>query len=159
VLPRRCMKVRYDGLWRATRRADLDHARTLLAAAHERGGPATRAAHGPARRAPGRRARVPAVPHRDADAGRDPAARPEGASMTVRRAMITRPLVRDVRAARVRRCVCQAADLAGRTGPRRPESPPMTRAVVGGGRTVTRVGTPRRRSIGAALAVEPFQLQ
>ena len=33
VLPRRCMKVRYYGLWSATRRADLDHARTLLAAA------------------------------------------------------------------------------------------------------------------------------
>ena len=32
VLPRRCMKVRYYGLWSATRRADLDHARTLLAA-------------------------------------------------------------------------------------------------------------------------------
>jgi len=30
VLPRRCMKVRYYGLWSATRRADLDHARTLL---------------------------------------------------------------------------------------------------------------------------------
>ncbi len=34
VLPRRCIKVRYYGLWSATRRADLDHARTLLAAAH-----------------------------------------------------------------------------------------------------------------------------
>jgi len=32
VLPRRCTKVRYYGLWSATRRADLDHARTLLAA-------------------------------------------------------------------------------------------------------------------------------
>ena len=30
VLPRRCTKVRYYGLWSATRRADLDHARTLL---------------------------------------------------------------------------------------------------------------------------------
>jgi hypothetical protein len=30
VLPRRCAKVRYYGLWSATRRADLDHARTLL---------------------------------------------------------------------------------------------------------------------------------
>jgi predicted RNA-binding Zn-ribbon protein involved in translation (DUF1610 family) len=30
VLPRRCMKVRYYGLWSATRRTDLDHARTLL---------------------------------------------------------------------------------------------------------------------------------
>ena len=34
VLPRRCIKVRYYGLWSATRRADLDHARTLLDAAH-----------------------------------------------------------------------------------------------------------------------------
>ena len=33
VLPRRCMKVRYYGLWSATRRADLDRARTLLTAA------------------------------------------------------------------------------------------------------------------------------
>ena len=33
VLPRRCTKVRYYGLWSATRRADLDHARTLLNAA------------------------------------------------------------------------------------------------------------------------------
>lgn len=33
VLPHRCTKVRYYGLWSATRRADLDHARTLLAAA------------------------------------------------------------------------------------------------------------------------------
>jgi hypothetical protein len=33
VLPRRCMKVRYYGLWSATRRADLDHARDLLPAA------------------------------------------------------------------------------------------------------------------------------
>lgn len=33
VLPRRCTKVRYYGLWSATRRSDLDHARTLLAAA------------------------------------------------------------------------------------------------------------------------------
>jgi hypothetical protein len=32
VLPRRCTKVRYYGLWSATRRADLDHARTLLEA-------------------------------------------------------------------------------------------------------------------------------
>jgi hypothetical protein len=32
VLPRRCMKVRYYGLWSATRRKDLDHARTLLVA-------------------------------------------------------------------------------------------------------------------------------
>ena len=30
VLPRRCTKVRYYGLWSATRRADLEHARTLL---------------------------------------------------------------------------------------------------------------------------------
>jgi hypothetical protein len=43
VLPRRCMKVRYYGLWSATRRADLDHARTLLDAAHATaaGAPAT----------------------------------------------------------------------------------------------------------------------
>ncbi|MDO8681410.1 MAG: IS91 family transposase [Acidobacteriota bacterium] len=34
VLPRRCAKVRYYGLWSATRRADLDHARTLLDTAH-----------------------------------------------------------------------------------------------------------------------------
>ncbi len=34
VLPRRCTKLRYYGLWSATRRADLDHARTLLDAAH-----------------------------------------------------------------------------------------------------------------------------
>ena len=32
VLPRRCMKVRYYGLWSATRRTDLDLARTLLEA-------------------------------------------------------------------------------------------------------------------------------
>ena len=32
VLPRRCMKVRYYGLWSATRRKDLDLARTLLEA-------------------------------------------------------------------------------------------------------------------------------
>ena len=32
ILPRRCMKVRYYGLWSATRRADLDHARDLLPA-------------------------------------------------------------------------------------------------------------------------------
>jgi hypothetical protein len=32
VLPRRCAKVRYYGLWSATRRADLDQARTLLEA-------------------------------------------------------------------------------------------------------------------------------
>ena len=38
VLPRRCTKVRYYGLGSATRRADLDHARTLLEA--ERAGPA-----------------------------------------------------------------------------------------------------------------------
>ncbi|MBM4195048.1 MAG: IS91 family transposase [Gemmatimonadetes bacterium] len=30
VLPRRCAKVRYYGLWSATRRADREHARTLL---------------------------------------------------------------------------------------------------------------------------------
>jgi hypothetical protein len=34
VLPRRCAKVRYYGLWSATRRADLAHARTLLDEAH-----------------------------------------------------------------------------------------------------------------------------
>ncbi|MGQ0736345.1 MAG: IS91 family transposase [Acidobacteriota bacterium] len=33
VLPRRCMKVRYYGLWSTTRRADLDHARDRLPAA------------------------------------------------------------------------------------------------------------------------------
>ena len=32
VLPRRCAKLRYYGLWSATRRADLEHARTLLEA-------------------------------------------------------------------------------------------------------------------------------
>jgi hypothetical protein len=32
VLPRRCTKVRYYGLWSATRRKDLDLARTLLEA-------------------------------------------------------------------------------------------------------------------------------
>jgi hypothetical protein len=32
VLPRRCTKVRYYGLWSATRRSDLDLARTLLEA-------------------------------------------------------------------------------------------------------------------------------
>ena len=34
VLPHRCTKVRYYGLWSATRRADLNHAHTLLDAAH-----------------------------------------------------------------------------------------------------------------------------
>ena len=43
VLPRRCMKVRYYGLWSATRRADLAHARTLLAAAHATATPVGRA--------------------------------------------------------------------------------------------------------------------
>lgn len=33
VLPRRCMKVRYYGLWSHTRRSDLDHARQLRATA------------------------------------------------------------------------------------------------------------------------------
>lgn len=33
VLPRRCTKVRYYGLWSATRRTDLDQARDLLNAA------------------------------------------------------------------------------------------------------------------------------
>jgi predicted RNA-binding Zn-ribbon protein involved in translation (DUF1610 family) len=34
VLPRRCTKVRYYGLWSATRRAHRDHARDLLQTAH-----------------------------------------------------------------------------------------------------------------------------
>lgn len=32
VLPRGCAKVRYDGLWSASRRKDLAHARDLLSA-------------------------------------------------------------------------------------------------------------------------------
>ena len=79
--------------------------------------------------------------------------------MTVRRAMITRPLVRDVRAARVWGRVCQAANLAGRTGPRRPESPPMTRAVARAGRPTTHGGTRQLRSTVAALALAPFEPQ
>ena len=39
VLPPRCTKVRYYGLWSATRRADLDHARDLLQAAHATASP------------------------------------------------------------------------------------------------------------------------
>ena len=39
VLPRRCTKVRYYGLWSATRRADLDHARALLHAARATASP------------------------------------------------------------------------------------------------------------------------
>jgi hypothetical protein len=39
VLPRRCMKVRYYGLWSATRRSDLDHARDLLQAARSTASP------------------------------------------------------------------------------------------------------------------------
>ena len=79
--------------------------------------------------------------------------------MTVPRAATTRPLVCDVRAARVRRGVCQAADQAGGTGPRRPASPPMTRALVVGGGAVARAATRQRRPTVAALAVEPFELQ
>ena len=44
VLPRRCMKVRYYGLWSATRRADLDHARDLLLAASATASPTPRPA-------------------------------------------------------------------------------------------------------------------
>ena len=40
VLPRRCMKVRYYGLWSAARRSDLDHARDLLQAARPTATPA-----------------------------------------------------------------------------------------------------------------------
>jgi hypothetical protein len=79
--------------------------------------------------------------------------------MTVTRAAITGSLVRDVRAARVRRRVCQAADQVGRKRPKRPVSRPMTRAVTGRGRTVTRVGTRQHRAIGAALPVGSFELQ
>ena len=68
VLPRGCAKVRYYGLWSATRRADLDHARTLLAAA--RVGGASRAPTTTPGTLSARRARVPAVPPRHADAGR-----------------------------------------------------------------------------------------
>jgi len=79
--------------------------------------------------------------------------------MTVTRAAITGSVVRDVRAARVRRRVCQAADQVGRKGPRGPVSLPMTRAVADPGRTVTRVGTRQPRAIVAALAVRSFELQ
>ncbi len=41
ILPRRCMKVRYDGLWSARRRADLDHARDLLPAVPAAAAPTT----------------------------------------------------------------------------------------------------------------------
>jgi hypothetical protein len=40
VLPRRCAKVRYYGLWSATRRSDLEHARTLLEAERAPAAPA-----------------------------------------------------------------------------------------------------------------------
>jgi hypothetical protein len=40
VLPRRCTKVRYYGLWSATRRKDLDHAHTLLEAERAPASPA-----------------------------------------------------------------------------------------------------------------------
>jgi len=79
--------------------------------------------------------------------------------MTVTRAAITESLVRDVRAARVRRRVRQAADQVGRKAPTRPVAPPMTRAVAGRGRTVTRMGTRQHRAIVAALAVGSFELQ
>jgi hypothetical protein len=78
--------------------------------------------------------------------------------MTVTPAPTTRP-VHDVRAARLRRRVCQAADRAGGTGLRRPGSPPITRAVVVGGRTVSRGATRQRRTTVAALALAPFELQ
>ncbi len=41
ILPRRCMKVRYYGLWSARRRADLDHARDLLPAVPAAAAPTT----------------------------------------------------------------------------------------------------------------------
>ena len=40
VLPRRCTKVRYYGLWSTTRRKDLDLARALLEAEQAPGAPA-----------------------------------------------------------------------------------------------------------------------
>lgn len=40
VLPRRCTKVRYDGLWSPTRRSDLEHARHLLQASLATSSPA-----------------------------------------------------------------------------------------------------------------------
>jgi len=60
VLPRRCTKVRYYGLWSATRRADLDHARTLLEAQRAPATPA-RPARVPGPPAPGGRPAPPAA--------------------------------------------------------------------------------------------------
>jgi hypothetical protein len=79
--------------------------------------------------------------------------------MTVTHAVITAPLVRDVRAARLRTGVCQASDHAGRTGPRRLSAPSMTRAGVLGERTGTHLGTRQHGPIIATRAVGPFELQ
>ncbi len=65
ILPRRCMKVRYDGLWSARRRADLDHARDPAPGRAGGGGadhtPRDTHAHGG--REPGPAAGVSAVSH------------------------------------------------------------------------------------------------
>ncbi len=79
--------------------------------------------------------------------------------MTVPRAAIIASGVRDVRAARLRRRVCQAADRAERTGPERPASPSMIRAGLVGERTGTQVGTRQRRPNIAAHPGGPFELQ
>jgi len=47
VLPRRCVKVRYYGLWSATRRSDLDHARDVLQAGRGTPSPAASASSPP----------------------------------------------------------------------------------------------------------------
>ena len=76
--------------------------------------------------------------------------------MTVMRATTTRPLLRDVRSARVRERVCETSRQAAWTGSGRPRSLPMTRAGVNGGRTVSPISTRQSCTTAASLAVGPL---
>lgn len=79
--------------------------------------------------------------------------------MTVLREMTTRPLVRNVRFARVRRGVCEASDPAVGKGPEGRASPLMTRAGKDGGGSRTRCSPRQPSKTATSFVVEPFELQ
>ena len=137
VLPRRCMKVRYYGLWSATRRADLEHARDRLQAARATAAPievpVTPTHHHHHQRRPGSSADLSAVSRRHTDRDRDPAPGAQGASMTGGRGRAsTRHAVMHVRPARGGRGLCARGSQPLSTGLTRRRSARSTRPVVHG---------------------------
>ena len=157
----RCTKVRYYGLWSATRRKDLDLARTLLETERAPRIPRCRRRRSrPPRSAPAPALSLSAVSRGHADAGRDPASC-TGRSLHDRDARDdhTTPLSATC-APHVVGVVCVRPVVrprGRRTGP--PRAPLMTCPCVEDGCFVAQRSPRRPRPTAASRAVGPFKLQ